>query len=168
MTTGLHLPPPNPRLDHFGWRGHAHLAKYWADDVIGRATPYEVIEAENLLLTVGAGVVLDRLNEVAVNGLSLTNGRMCVGDSATAAAIGQTDLQATTNKLRQVFDSAPTRSGNVAQYVSTFAAGTATFTWNEAGLANGAAGTLISRFVQAFGAKGAGTQWVLTVSVTLT
>lgn len=167
MTT-LHLPPPNPRLDQFGWHGHARVNKYWADDDLTRATPYEVVEAENLLLTLGAGVVLDRLNGVSVNPLDLTNGRMCVGDSTTAAAIGQTDLQASTNKIRQVFDAAPTRSGNVAQYVSTFAAGVGTFTWNEAGLANGAAGVLVSRFVQSFGAKGAGTQWVLTVSVTLT
>jgi hypothetical protein len=76
-----------------------------------RATPYEVVEAENLLLTAGATLVLNRLHGLSATAVDATNGRICVGDGGTAVSAGQTDLQGT-NKYRQVVDSAPTVSGN--------------------------------------------------------
>lgn len=176
MTTDTIWTPPR---DVIRWHGRAAVTKYYEDDdltpitsagIYGprRATPYEAIEGDNLLLTAGAGLVLDLFGGLGGTAVNAANGRMCVGDSATAAAIGQTDLQAATNKVRQVIDAAPSRTGNQIQYVCTFAAGTATFTWNECGLANSASGaTLTNRLVQAFGAKGAGVQWILTFTVTI-
>lgn len=179
MTRSLWTPAPYPARDGIRWYGRATVTKYYEDDDLTpitnagpygarRATPYEVIEGDNLLLTAGATLVLQRLAGITATAIDATNGRMCVGDSATAAAVGQTDLQAATNKVRQVFDAVPTVSAGQLQAVCTFAAGTATFTWNECGLANAASGaTLVNRLVQSFGAKGAGVQWILTFTVTI-
>lgn len=149
------------------WRGRAKVAKFWADDDIARATPYEVIEADNLLLTAGATLVLNRLCGVASTALDASNARVCVGDGTTAAAVGQTDLQGT-NKLRKLVDEAPTVSGNQAFFWATFGTSEANFDWQEAGLANAAAGaTLVNRFTQNFGTKTNLLQWTLTITVTL-
>ena len=183
MTAGLVV--PDKRL--ISWHGHARVEKFYEDDDVtpiwvdpaGRdirdapvwqrkATPYDVVEAENLLLTAGATLVLNRLAGISATAIDATNGRIAVGDGATSVSAGQTDLQGS-NKYRQVFDAVPTVSGNQLQAVATVAAGSATFTWNEAGMANASSGaTLINRFLQSFGAKGAGTQWILTLTVTLT
>jgi hypothetical protein len=166
--------PQRPR-DRFGWHGHALLEKYYADDDLTRehpyarprATPYEVVEAENLLLTAGATLVLNRLAGISATAIDATNGRMCVGDGVTAVSAGQTDLQGS-NKFRQVFDAVPTVSGNQLQAVCTFGTGVANFHWQEAGLANSASGaTLVDRFLQDFGTKSS-TQWILTITITLT
>lgn len=183
MTAGLVV--PDKRL--ISWHGHARVEKYWEDDDVTpiwvdpagrdirnapvwqrRATPYDVVEAENLLLTAGATLVLSRLAGISSTAVDATNGRIAVGDGSTAVTAGQTDLQGT-NKYRQLFDATPTVSSNQLQAVATVAAGNATFTWNEAGLANASSGaTLVNRFLQSFGSKSAGTQWILTITITLT
>lgn len=165
MTIGLHAPHPNCEAAH--WRGHARVEKYWADDDLRRATPYEVIEADNLLLTAGATLVLNRLAGISATAIDATNGRMCVGDGATAVSAGQTDLQGS-NKLRKVFDAVPTVSSNQLQAVCTFLTSEANFHWQEAGLANAASGaTLVNRFLQDFGTKTSSLQWILTVTATV-
>ena len=149
------------------WRGHARLEKFWADDDLTRATPYEVVEAENLLLTAGATLVLNRLAGISATAIDATNGRMCVGDGTAAVSAGQTDLQGT-NKFRKVFDAVPTVSGNQIQCVTTYLTSEANFAWNEAGLANSASGaTLVNRFLQSFGTKTSSLQWILTITVTI-
>lgn len=174
MTDELWTPP----RDGIRWYGRATVAKYLDDDdltpitALGaygprRATPYEVLEGDNLLLTAGATLVLQRLAGITATAIDATNGRMCVGDSATAASAGQTDLQAATNKFRQVFDAVPSVTGAQLQAVCTFGTGVANFAWNECGLANAASGaTLVNRLVQSFGTK-AGLQWILTFTVNL-
>jgi hypothetical protein len=182
MTSGLVVPDKSL----ISWHGHARVEKFWEDDDVTpvyvdpdghdlrshpvwqrRATPYEVVEGENLLLTAGSTYVLNRLISDSGTKLDGTTGRIAVGDGATAVTAGQTDLQGT-NKYRQVFDAIPTVSSNQLQAVATVIAGNATFTWNEAGLANSASGaTLVNRFLQSFGAKGAGTQWIITVTCTI-
>ena len=184
MTGGLAV----PENQLISWHGHARVEKFWEDDDITpvyvdpdgrdlrnapvwrrRATPYEVVEAENLLLTAGATLVLNRLAGISATAIDATNGRIAVGNGNTAVSAGQTDLQGA-SKYRQVFDAVPTVSTNQLQAVATVIAGNATFTWEEMGLANAASGaTLINRFLTpTFGAKGAGTQWIVTATVTLT
>ena len=180
MTGGLVVPVT--------WHGHVRVEKFWEDDDVTpvwadpdgrdlrnhpawvrRATPYEVVEAENLLLTAGATYVLNRLVSDSGTKIDGTTGRIAVGDGSTATSAGQTDLQGT-NKYRQVFDATPTVSGNQLQAVATVIAGNGTFTWQEMGIANSSSGaTLINRFLTpTFGAKGAGTQWIVTATITLT
>src|SRR5690242_14890197 len=113
---------PDTAHETIRWYGRATVHKYWADDDLTpitplglygprRSKPFEVIEGENLLLTVGGTLIMDRLTGVTSTALDGTNARIAVGDSTTPASAGQTDLQAATNKFRQVVDAAPSRSG---------------------------------------------------------
>lgn len=149
--------------DTVGWRGLFVVRKFWADDDLTRATPYEVLEAENLLLTSGANALLNRLHGLgAVTAFDATNGRLCVGDSTTAAAAGQTDLLGA-NRTRKVFDAAPTVSAGSSTAVTTFTTADANHAWNECGIANAASGgVLLNRTTQAFGTKTSSVQWILT------
>jgi hypothetical protein len=91
MTGGLYV----PNKDRLSWHGHARLEKFYADDDVApvyvdpdgrdlrdnpawqrRATPYDVAEAENLLLTAGATYVLTRLISDSGTKLDATTGRI--------------------------------------------------------------------------------------------
>ncbi|WP_433024708.1 hypothetical protein [Actinomycetospora sp. CA-053990] len=150
------------------WEGRATVSKFHADDDPERATPYEVIESDpNLLLTAGAGLIWSLVTGGAGTVLNSTNARVCVGDSSTAAAAGQTDLQGT-NKFRQLVSGAPSLSTNQAVFTATVATGDANFAWNEAGIANASSGaTLLNRFVQSFGTKTSASSWTLAITLSL-
>jgi hypothetical protein len=99
-----------------------------------------------------------------------TNARIGVGDSTTAFAKAQTDLQAATNKIRKGMDTSyPTRAANVLTFKSTFSSAEANWTWQEWAVFNAASGgTMISRKVENLGTKVSGATWVLTVTLTVT
>src|SRR5438132_472582 len=85
--------------DPVQWRVRFRLWKFWQADITDatqrglRALPYEMIEDEgNLLVTAGATRLLTLL--IGGGGASFSAPYLGVGDSSTAAAIGQTDLQA--------------------------------------------------------------------------
>ena len=106
----------------------------------------------------------------AVTEFNNANAHIGVGDSTTAFAVAQTDLQAATNKLRKAMDASyPTRSGNVLTFRSTFATGEANFPWQEWGVFNAAAaGTMINRKVESLGTKASTQSWQLTITNTVT
>lgn len=94
---------------------------------------------------------------------------LSVGDSTTAFSASQTDLQASTNKLRKAMDSGyPTRSSGTLTFRATFNTSEGNFPWNEWGVHNAvSAGTMYGRKVESLGTK-AGTQtWQFTATVTL-
>ena len=161
---------PGPVRDTAAMRGLWAVRKFWADDDVRRATPYEVVEAENALLTAGAATLWEKLTGAGSAAVfSSANARLCVGDSSAAVAAGQTDLQASTNKLRTLVDAAPVITGANVSFVATFTTAEANFAWNEAGCANAASGgILLNRVVQSFGTKTSSVQWVLTFSGTFT
>jgi hypothetical protein len=138
--------------------------------------PYEVIEREGNLLTYGgASILWEALIGAAVTAFSNANAYIGVGDSTTAAAATQTDLQAASNKLRKAMDSTypqhtdGTGSSSNAQVVfkSTFASGDANWVWNEWAIFNAAAaGRMLNRKVESLGTKTTGT-WTMTVTLTL-
>jgi len=81
-----------------------------------------------------------------------------IGNGSTAAAVGDTNLSGA-SKYRQAFDSA-TASGAVTTYVTTVAAGNATFTNNEFGITNATTtalsdGVLITHLIAGPYTKGA-------------
>lgn len=96
------------------------------------------------------------------------NAHLGVGDSNTAFAATQTDLVASTNKLRKAMVSTyPQIADNVITFKSTFGSSDANFTWAEWGVFNASsAGTMLSRKVEALGTKTTGT-WVLTITETV-
>lgn len=91
-----------------------------------------------------------------------------VGDSNTVFAASQTDLQAASNKFRELVDAAPGLATNVITLVSTFESGDANFAWKEFGIFNASsAGTMLTRKVQDFGTKTSAAEWELTVDLTV-
>ena len=96
------------------------------------------------------------------------NSRIGVGDSTTAFAATQTDLQAATNRIRKgMVATFPTRSTNTLVFRSEFTGAEANFAWNEYGIFNAASGgVMLNRRVQSNGTKIAGQIWIFEVTVT--
>ena len=105
----------------------------------------------------------------AITAFNAANSYIGVGDSSTAFAASQTDLQAATNKLRKAMEASyPTRATNVLTFRSLFGTSEANFAWNEWGVFNAAAaGAMLNRKVEALGTKTSAQSWQLTVTLTL-
>ncbi len=105
----------------------------------------------------------------AVTPFTNANAYLGVGDSSTAVAATQTDLQAATNKLRKAMDATyPSRAANVMTFRATFGTSEANFAWNEWGVFNAAAaGTMMNRKVESLGTKTSAQSWQITVQLTL-
>ena len=87
---------------------------------------------KNLLVTVGKVSILKYLGNISGGGYTNQIG---VGDSTTAAAAGQTDLQASSNKYWKNIDSSDRIVLSTTLYVSTdFGYTEGNYTWNELGL----------------------------------
>ncbi len=158
------------------WHAHATVRKYWGDvseDMLQSAQPpqpYETVEADgNLLLTAGITLLLNLL--IGAGGTTYANANcyLGVGDSSAAEAIGQTDLQAATNKLRKaVAATYPQVATNVLTVQAVFATGDANWVWNEWGTFNAStAGTMLNRKVASLGTKTSAASWTLTITITI-
>lgn len=97
------------------------------------------------------------------------NAYIGVGDSTTAFAVSQTDLQALTNKLRRGQEPTyPQRATNVLTYRSVFGTADANFHWQEWGMFNASSsGTMLSRKVEDLGIKANTQSWQITVTLTV-
>lgn len=106
----------------------------------------------------------------SVTEFSNANAHLAVGDSTTAFAATQTDLQASTNKLRKAMEATyPQRAANVVTARSLFGLSDANFAWQEWGFFNAAsAGTMLSRKVESLGTKPVTQSWQLTATLTFT
>lgn len=152
---------------------HWTVSKYHGDD----ETPYETLEIPGNLLTYGgASAFWERLIGTGVTAFDNTNAYLGVGDSSTAAAATQTDLQAASNKHREAMDATyplhtdGTGSSSNASitYFSTFETGDANFAWNELGLFNASSsGRMLNRKVQAMGTKTSSDTWTLSLTLSL-
>lgn len=159
------------------WRCNWRVEKYHGDPVsfnpdgspVFDAAPYEVLEREgNLLTTNGANTLWSALTGGAITAFNSTNTYIGVGDSTTAAAAAQTDLQAATNKFRKQVSGAPTVSTNTCQWAATFATGDANFAWEEWGVFNASSGgTMLNRKVESLGTKTSSSTWTFTVTLSL-
>jgi hypothetical protein len=101
--------------------------------------------------------------------LNSSNAHLGVGDSSTAFAAAQTDLQAASNKLRKAMESGyPTRSSGALTFRSLFGTSEANFAWAEWGVFNASSsGTMFSRKVESLGTKTNTQSWQLTATVTV-
>lgn len=142
-----------------------------------RESPYAVVHGHgNLLVYGGASALWQRLIGTGVTAFDNTNAYIGVGDSSTAAAATQTDLQASSNKLREAMDATypqhtdGTSSSSNAQitFKSTFETGDANFTWSEWGIFNASSsGRMLNRKVFSGGTKTSSDTWSLTITITL-
>lgn len=187
--------------DAIEWRAKWTLRKFEAADIMlagldpetaqekeilaAGVVPSEIIEREgNLLMYGGVSCLWQCLigNGTASAGQALTyfnNGNAAIGsgDSNTAAAATQTDLQASTNKVRQAMDATyPTHtdatSSGAASIVfkATFGTSAANWAWAEWGVFNSptaATGRMLNRKVESLGTKTSAASWAFTVTLTL-
>ena len=121
------------------------------------------------MTTVGRDYITQALVGEAFTAFNNANARIGVGDSSTAFAAGQTDLQAPANKLRKAMDATyPQRAANVLTFRATFGTAEANFAWNEWGVFNAAAaGQMLNRKVESLGTKTSAQTWQLIVDLTL-
>lgn len=149
--------------------------------------PYEVTEIEgNALLIGGASIQWQTLigNGTTTAGQELTyfnnaNAAIGVGDSSTAAADTQTELQAATNHLRkgmdatypQHTDSDSTAGAKSIAFRSTFSTSEANWAWAEWIVKNsttaGTTGRALNRKVEALGTKTSAASWTITITLSL-
>lgn len=94
--------------------------------------PIDTYEGDNLVVTAGKGLYLDRLYALGA-AVALTH--MGVGATATAAVVG--DVQLGSTPTLKVFDALPSRAGLVTTALTTFATGEANISWNELAQFNG-------------------------------
>jgi hypothetical protein len=176
-------------LDVAVWVGRATVDKYHGDftadqiDAGLAGVPYERVVGTPQLLTYGGASCLWQCligNGTATGAQTLTyfnngNAHAAVGDSSTAAAATQTDLQASTNKLRKAQDAtypqhtdATTSGAASIVFRSTFGSSDANFAWAEWAIFNGSSGgRMLNRKVESLGTKASGSSWVLTLTLTL-
>ena len=150
-------------------------------EVFGRlqVAPYSVTVDENCNLVLQAGWValLGGIGGTSITTKwSATVGRIGIGDSATAAAYAQTDLQAATNKYYQLVSSAPAiatgSSPATFTFTAVFGTGNANYAWQEFVCDEGTASntgpvvaTCLNRGVSAQGTKAAGPTWTATETI---
>lgn len=174
--------------DALNLRSLEDLAEFTAEQQLAALvaqglTPYDVLNRENNLLMYGGASVLWQTllgNGTSTASQALTyfnnaNAAIGVGDSSTAAAATQTDLQASTNKLRKAMDStypqhtdATTSGAASAAFKSTFGSSDANYAWAEWGVFNSptaATGRMYDRKVESLGTKTVGS-WAFTVTLT--
>lgn len=154
----------------------AALRKY-----VGEAE--EVVEMQgNLLLNEGIQQMIDLTiaaisNQTAANAYGNTNAYTGVGDSSTAEAATQTDLQAATNHFYKAMNATyPSRASQTVSFQSDFTSTEANYAWAEWSIAAGAtsasgSGFLLgtknlNRKVSSLGTKSTGT-WTLTSQITI-
>lgn len=151
----------------------------------GAVKPSEVIKGEdNLLMYGGASNLWQTLigNGTGTAGQALTffnngNAAIGVGDSSTAEAATQTDLQASTNKLRKAMEATyPTHTDGTTSgaasisFRSLFGTSDANWAWAEWGVFNSptaATGRMLNRKVAALGTKTSAESRQITVTITL-
>ena len=146
------------------------VTKYANDEDFKNGKPFEVkITDGNLLSTAGATLLWTLAIGGAGQAFDNAHAYLGCGDDTTAAAAGQTDLQAVTNKVRKGMDAGkPSVATNVLTLSATFGSADANWAWNEMAVFNAAAaGTMLCRKVSAQGTKASGQTWVLTYTNTL-
>ena len=136
--------------------------------------PYETARSENTLVNGGTNIMLLALcsNPVPTY-YTNANAALGVGDSSTAFALSQTNLQGAVNvtdRIRKPMNvTFPSVAANVLTAQATFGTGDANFHWQEWGFFNNVAdgsGTMLNRAVADNGTKTSAAAWQLTFTLT--
>ena len=165
--------------DTMKWRPVLTVAKYAGSDLT--VDPIDVIIAPgNLLTTAGLTRITSLITGGGGQAATNTSARIGVGNSSTAAAVGQTDLQAAAgaaNRWFQTMDATfPQVSAGLMTFRSTVGTADGNFAWAEWGIDIGTPtvttgttvnATLLNRAVQALGTKTSAGTWVATATITL-
>jgi len=139
------------------------------DEFYRKYRPYETLKSTgNCLLNTGINAIWAAVCGGTFTAFNSTYATIGVGDSSTAAAATQTDLQASTNKAYMTMDSGyPTYgTSQLATFKASFGTGEANFAWNEWVVKNSSSAVCLNRKAESLGTKASGT-WTLTVTITL-
>jgi hypothetical protein len=157
-------------IDSATIRGRWRIEKYAseADFRAGRlmAPPSEF---DNILVTTGLAELGKLLTGTgSPTAFNAANAYIGVGTSNTAAAVGQTDMQANGVRAAMVASYPLTPTAGVYTWRADFGSGVANQAWAEFGLFNAAAaGVMLNRAVSAQGTKTSGQVWTATLTITL-
>jgi hypothetical protein len=124
----------------------------------------------NLLLNEGINAVWTLVAGGSETAYNNANTEIGVGDSTTAEAATQTDLQAATNKLFKAMDASFPTYGTSQKitFRATFGSSEANYAWQEFSVRNGnTANKNLNRKVSNQGTKTSGQTWQVTVEITL-
>lgn len=111
--------------------GHVHI-KVWEKQADGTEKVVKDDLIKNLVVTAGKDSLMKFISNISGVGIIQDIG---VGDSTTAAAVGQTDLQASSNYLWKPIQTEDRIFLTPTLYLSVdFGYSEANFTWNELGL----------------------------------
>lgn len=152
------------------WHFSGKIERFADDAALARGESYKTTEMEeNILVNAGINVMESLLIGGAGTVFSNANAYIGVGDSSTAAAASQTDLQAASNKLRKAMNATyPTQGSQVLTFQSDFTSAEANFAWAEFAIFNASsAGTMLNRKVSAEGTKTSGQTWRVTITITI-
>ena len=150
--------------DYARGRGTLVVEKYTS------AGEYEgAVKAENLWVTVGIDEIFALIAGLGGSPWNNANALIGVGDDATAAADGQTDLLAAVNKAYAPMEAGYPQTGapKTMSWRATFGAAAGNFAWNEFTLKHGVTNICVNRGVQALGVKVAGAVWIATLTLSL-
>lgn len=159
------------------------VRKYWGDWTAEQIAngeagdAYEVVETEGNELTYGgASALWDTLiGGGTVTVFDNTNAYIGVGDSSTAFAATQTDLQAASNKTRKGMEAGypdhtdGTGSGAASiVFQAVFGTSDANYAWAEWGIFNASTGgRMLNRKVVSMGTKTSAATWTVTATLSL-
>jgi hypothetical protein len=138
--------------------------------------PTEVVESEgNLLTLAGITALWNALSQGTAGAFQNATAATGVGDSTTAAANAQTNLQAGTNAFRQAMDATfPTVATDTITFKSTVGTANANFHWQEWGVFSTVGsgspptgGTMLNRKVVDLGTKTSAASWAFTTTIQL-
>ena len=111
--------------------GHLRI-KAWEKQADGTEKLVKDDLIKNLIVDVGKDALMKLIANMSGGGYTTTIG---VGDSSTAAAVGQTDLQASSNKTFKTVASGDKVYTRPTLFLSVdFGYSEANYTWNEIGL----------------------------------
>lgn len=151
--------------------GLFHVTRFASDRDVLLGKPCHVGDAfPNIFVNTGLAEVWKLVTAQGGTAFSNANSNLGVGDSNAAPAVGQTDLQAASNKLRKAmnggFPNAPVNG--LEQWQSDFIGTEANYSWQEFAVFNAsAAGVMMDRAISNQGTKTSGQTWRLTFSFTL-
>lgn len=151
---------------HTRWtlRRYANQAAFDAGAVLSQS----IIDG-NMLLVPGINELWTVLAGLGGAPFSAANARLGVGDSTAAEASGQTDLQASANKVyKGMSPGYPTVTGATIKFGATFTGAEANYAWREFVVDNGSGpAKRLNRKVSDQGTKAPGQIWDLELEITL-
>ena len=153
------------------------IEKFWGDyksrreAIRAEGRPYEVrIFERNLLLNEGINAMWNLIcGSASFEAYDNTHAYIGVGNSDTAAAAAQTDLQGASKKYKGMDSGYPTfGTAQKATWRSTFASADGNFAWKEITVGNAVdGGQNMNRKVEAMGTKASGSTWTVSLEITL-